>query len=98
MNESERNGLSRREVGGLGVGAAMAAAGRLGPTGCGLCGVESLAEALPPLRRVQSDFRIATDTIRASLANFSLHQHLNRQARTLHGAAFSRPAKISSCA
>jgi FdhD protein len=66
---------------------------RAGPTGCGLCGVESLAEALPALRRVQSDFRIATDTIRAALENFALHQHLNRQARALHGAALCRPGQ-----
>lgn len=64
---------------------------RAGPTGCGLCGIESLAEALPPLRPCQSTQRVAADTIRAALKDFAAHQHLNRQAHALHGAAFYRP-------
>jgi FdhD protein len=63
---------------------------RAGPTGCGLCGIESLAEALPALRPVESEHRVAADIIRAALQDFALHQHLNRQAHALHAAAFCR--------
>lgn len=63
---------------------------RAGPTGCGLCGIESLAEALPPLRPCDSTQRVTADTIRAALKDFASHQHLNRQAHALHGAAFCR--------
>jgi FdhD protein len=63
----------------------------VGPTGCGLCGVESLAEACRPLRRSTSDLRIAAASIHAALSDFALNQFLNRQAHALHAAAFYRP-------
>jgi FdhD protein len=62
-----------------------------GPTGCGLCGVESLAEACRPLRRSTSDLRISAAAIRQALGDFALNQFLNRQAHALHAAGFCRP-------
>lgn len=61
---------------------------KAGPTGCGLCGVESLAEVMPVLPRVDSPLRIGVDSIRRALEDFASHQHLNRQAHALHAAAF----------
>lgn len=61
-----------------------------GPTGCGLCGVESLAEACRPLRHSASDLRISIASIHAALSDFALNQFLNRQAQALHAAAFCR--------
>jgi len=62
-----------------------------GPTGCGLCGVESLADACRPLRRSTSELRIAAASIHTALGNLALNQFLNRQAHALHAAAFCRP-------
>jgi FdhD protein len=62
-----------------------------GPTGCGLCGVESLADACRPLRRSSSDLRVAAASIHTALSDFALNQFLNRQAHAMHAAAFCRP-------
>jgi FdhD protein len=61
---------------------------RAGPTGCGLCGVESLAQALPPLPPAEGRLHVTPDTVRAALHDLALHQHLNRHAHALHAAAF----------
>jgi FdhD protein len=61
-----------------------------GPTGCGLCGIETLAEALSPLRPAESQLRVAAECIRAAVQDFPLHQQLNQQAHAIHAAAFCR--------
>ncbi|MGO4385930.1 formate dehydrogenase accessory sulfurtransferase FdhD [Microvirga sp. 2YAF29] len=64
-----------------------------GPVGCGLCGVESLAEAARPVQHVVSDFRLSADAISTAMMDLSLAQRLNREARAIHAAAFWRPQK-----
>jgi len=66
---------------------------RAGPTGCGLCGIESLTEALPPLPPAGSRLRVTADSIRGALLDLARHQHLNRQAHALHAAAFCREGR-----
>jgi FdhD protein len=62
-----------------------------GPTGCGLCGIESLAEALRPPPRVR-DGRIFTPAeIMRALETLAPRQELNRQTRAVHAAAFWEP-------
>jgi FdhD protein len=58
----------------------------LGPTGCGLCGVDSIAEALKPLPKVGSNaLRVGADLINA-MAALQKRQVLNAQARAVHAA------------
>jgi FdhD protein len=62
-----------------------------GPTGCGLCGLESLAEAMRPLPRVESRLSISAETIAGALAALSSQQGLNRQTGAVHAAAYWEP-------
>ena len=62
-----------------------------GPTGCGLCGIESLDEAARPLPRVADDAIFTSDDIMRALAALAPRQELNRQTRAVHAAAFWHP-------
>jgi FdhD protein len=62
-----------------------------GPVGCGLCGVESLAEATRPVEPVTGSLRLQPSAIKAAMADLSQAQRLNREARAIHAAAFWRP-------
>ncbi|MEN3385410.1 MAG: FdhD protein [Hyphomicrobiales bacterium] len=64
-----------------------------GPTGCGLCGVESLSEASRPARRVGAGLRVAPETISTAMAALSPAQMLHRGTRAVHAAAFWQPRK-----
>jgi FdhD protein len=59
-----------------------------GPTGCGLCGVESLEAALPVCPRVTAEFTATATDIAGALASLEPAQALNRQTRAVHGAGF----------
>jgi FdhD protein len=62
-----------------------------GPTGCGLCGIESLAEAMRTSPRVKTDLRISPEAVAAAIASIPSHQALNRMTRAVHAAAFWQP-------
>lgn len=63
----------------------------LGPTGCGLCGVDSLDAALPPVPKVGRGLRFTQDDVFAALAAIEQGQTLNRETRALHAAAYWQP-------
>ena len=59
-----------------------------GPTGCGLCGIESLEAAMRPLSTVTADLKVSPQSIVAAMASLDLAQTLNDQTHAVHGAAF----------
>lgn len=66
-----------------------------GPTGCGLCGIESLSEALRPVPRIDSGpgapgALFQPNEIMRALASLAPRQELNRQTRAVHAAAYWR--------
>ena len=66
---------------------------RAGPTGCGLCGVESLAEALRPLPAVRSDLAVSADEIIAVVQELGVRQPLNARTHAVHAAALYVPGE-----
>jgi FdhD protein len=61
-----------------------------GPTGCGLCGIDSLDEAVRRLPRVADETIFASTEIARALESLPPRQELNRQTRAVHAAAFWR--------
>jgi len=59
-----------------------------GPTGCGLCGIESLEAAMRPLPHVTADLKVSPQAIVAAMASLDPAQTLNDQTHAVHGAAF----------
>ena len=66
-----------------------------GPTGCGLCGIEQLTEALRPLPPVADGISFAPRDIMRALGAIESLQVINQQTRSVHGAAFYRPTEDS---
>jgi FdhD protein len=75
-------------------GAALAERRRhlAGPTGCGLCGIETLSEAMRPAPRVSEGRCFTTKEIMRALETLAPLQELNRQTRAVHAAGFWQPA------
>jgi FdhD protein len=60
-----------------------------GPTGCGLCGIESLEALKRPRRRPLAEpGPLAEGDIRAAMASIDEHQSLGRETRAVHAAGF----------
>lgn len=64
-----------------------------GPVGCGLCGIESLSEAMRPLPTLKSGMRIDVGLIERALADTHRKQAMSQLTRAVHAAAFWTPAK-----
>src|SRR6201982_3701480 len=64
-----------------------------GPTGCGLCGIESIAEALRPAAAVGPGRRFPPDQIMTAMRNIASLQKLNIETRAVHAAAFWEAGK-----
>ncbi len=62
-----------------------------GPVGCGLCGLESLAEAARPVQVVTGRLQLSPHAIASAMSALSAAQPMNRQASALHAAAFWQP-------
>ena len=63
-----------------------------GPSGCGLCGLDSLASAVRAAPVVPAGIVFDPETVRAAIASMPVGQRLNQQTRAVHAAAFWTPA------
>ena len=59
-----------------------------GPTGCGLCGIESIAEAMRPAAVVGHGQQFSAGQIMAAMQSLPSRQKLNTETRAVHAAAF----------
>ena len=66
---------------------------RTGPTGCGLCGVESLEDALHLRGRIDGDLSLPVQAVMAAVTGLEDHQPLGRLTRAVHAAGFWRPGE-----
>lgn len=62
-----------------------------GATGCGICGLTTIEEALPELPPIDSCPEISHQAIFAALDALSPHQTLNAETGAVHAAAFCTP-------
>jgi FdhD protein len=63
----------------------------VGPAGCGMCGLESLAEANRTIPRAIYDLQVSRQDIEEAVATLPARQQLNMQTRAVHAAAFWQP-------
>jgi len=59
-----------------------------GPTGCGLCGIESIAEALRPAAIIGCGREFSPEQIMVAMRHVPPLQKLNIETRAVHAAAF----------
>ena len=63
----------------------------VGPAGCGMCGLESLAEANRTIPMAGYDLQVSRQDIKEAVAALPASQPLNMQTRAVHAAAFWQP-------
>ena len=62
-----------------------------GPTGCGLCGLESLVETTRQPPQVGAGITVETSDVHAAMLAMAERQTLNAETRAVHAAGFWRP-------
>lgn len=87
------NGIEARAwlTPGLGLERATRRRTRTGPTGCGLCGVESLDDAVRAVPRVNGDLLLTPADIMAAINQLEASQPLSVRTRAVHAAGFWTP-------
>ena len=64
-----------------------------GPTGCGICGIDSIAEAVRPAAIVRHGRSFSPQQIMSAMQAVPSLQKLNMETRAVHAAAFWTPAR-----
>ncbi|MGL5012609.1 MAG: formate dehydrogenase accessory sulfurtransferase FdhD, partial [Paracoccaceae bacterium] len=64
-----------------------------GPVGCGLCGIDSIEQALRDVPRVTAELHLTPAQICEAVAALPRHQSLHDTTRAAHAAAFWTPAR-----
>ncbi len=65
----------------------------LGPVGCGLCGIDSLEEAIRPLPAVPDGAAFCRDELACAAGALRAHQPLHDRTRAVHAAGFLQPGR-----
>lgn len=64
-----------------------------GPSGCGMCGLESLGDAIRSLPRIAASARFDAAAIHTAMAALPAAQKLNQQTHAVHAAGFWHPQR-----
>jgi FdhD protein len=64
-----------------------------GPVGCGLCGIDSLEQAMRAALPVTASLALTAQDVMAAVAALTTHQPLHDETRAAHGAAFWQPGR-----
>ena len=64
-----------------------------GPSGCGLCGIESLADAVRAPPPVTANIRFTAGDVAAAMAALPAAQRLNQATHAVHAAGLWRPSR-----
>jgi FdhD protein len=64
-----------------------------GPTGCGLCGIDSIAEAVRPAAVIGPGRQFSPREIMTAMQSFPPQQTINIETRAVHAAAFWTPGR-----
>lgn len=64
-----------------------------GRTGCGLCGVETVEEAIRRPDPLANSLRVTSAELHAALKDLESRQRLNARTGSVHAAAWARPGK-----
>ena len=64
-----------------------------GPTGCGICGIDSIAEAVRPAAAVTGGRSFSPREIMTAMTGIAPLQTINIETRAVHAAAFWTPAR-----
>lgn len=67
----------------------------MGPVGCGLCGIDSLEEALRDAPAVRADLRLTPSQVMEAIAALPAHQPFHDATRAVHAAGFWTPDGIT---
>jgi FdhD protein len=62
-----------------------------GPVGCGLCGIDSLDQAVRNVPAVESDITLTPTNVSMAMRDLRATQALHDQTRAVHGAGFYTP-------
>ena len=66
-----------------------------GPTGCGLCGMDSLADAMRPPPKVGAGARWTRKQVAAAIDSLGAAQLLNHETHAVHAAGFWRDGLVA---
>ena len=69
-----------------------------GPTGCGICGIESIAEAVRPAAIVAQGRAFSSQEVMTAMQSIPPLQTINVETRAVHAASGCRGAALSPCA
>lgn len=64
-----------------------------GPVGCGLCGIDSLSEAIRPLPKVHATLRLPKSEVLQATESLRDGQVLHRDTRATHASGFLLPGR-----